>query len=491
MNRRYLLQSLSGAAIATVLTPELAQAAAQLSKGAAAGLDWRVAFADLDADMPQTPMRLVQGRAPAGLAGSLYRNGPGKFHRPGGSVDHWFDGDGLMRAFRIADGKASLAARFIDTPKRRTDIAANAVVTPGFGTKAKPGARVGSNDDVNAANISVMPVGGEIWALWEGGSPVAMNPADLSTKGIKTLGPDLAHMPFLAHPRREPGGDIWSLGLNGSKAIVWRLSGGGALKSASMVELPAASYLHDFSATERHLILILQPWVQDKTVLPYADSFSWKPELGTKVLVLDKGDLTKRRIYELPAFFAFHYGSAWEESDGTLRFDGCLSPDARFVTQNGRSLMRGVWTPEPSPMLAMFALRPDGRATLERTEVAAEFPRTDGRFAGKLRRYTIHATDEGDGGPLFHGYATYDWKTGKSDAFNFGPSQLVEEAVFVARPGGAEELDGWLLAPSVNIKAKATELHVFDARRVAAGPVCTWRADRALPVSLHGAFVAA
>ena len=100
-------------------------------------------------------------------------------------------------------------------------------------------------------------------------------------------------------------------------------------------------------------------------------------------------------------------------------------------------------------------------------------------------------TDAGEGGPLFHGYATHDWKTGKSDAFDFGASQLVEEAVFVARPGGSEELDGWLLAPSVNLKAKATELHVFDARRVAAGPVCTWRADRALPVSLHGAFVAA
>jgi len=491
MNRRHLLRGLSGAVLATILTPELAQAAAQTAKGAAAGLDWRVAFADLDADVPPTAMKLVQGRAPAGLAGSLYRNGPGKFHRPGGSVDHWFDGDGLMRAFRINDGQASLAARFIDTPKRRADTAANAVVTPGFGTKAKPGAKVESNDDVNAANISVMPVGDEIWALWEGGSPIALNASDLSTKGIKTFGADMAHMPFLAHPRREPGGDIWSLGVNGSKAIVWRLGRDGGLKSAGMVDLPAASYVHDFSATERHLILILQPWIQDKLVMPYSDSFSWKPELGTKVLVLDKGDLTKRRTYELPAFFAFHYGSAWEETDGTLRFDGCLSPDASFATTNGKSIMKGVWTPEPSPKLTMFALRPDGRATLERTEIAAEFPRTDGRLSGKPRRYTVHATDAGEGGPLFHGYATHDWKTGKSDAFDFGASQLVEEAVFVARPGGSEELDGWLLAPSVNLKAKATELHVFDARRVAAGPVCTWRADRALPVSLHGAFVAA
>ena len=486
MDRRNFLRALGGATATAILTPEIAQAAAQMGSA-----DWQVAFADLEADLPRGAMRLVDGRAPRGLAGSLYRNGPGKFHRPGGSVNHWFDGDGLMRAFRIADGAATLEARFIDTPKRRADTAANAVITPGFGTPAGPGARIRNADDVNAANIAVMPVGGELWALWEGGSPIAMDPSNLSTKGLKTLRPDHQHVPFLAHPRREPGGDIWSLGVNGKQALVWRLGADGGLKSADMVQLPMASYIHDFTATQRHLILILQPWVQDRMVMPYNDSFTWRPELGTKVLVLDKADLTKRRIYELPAFFAFHYGSAWEEGDGTLRFDGCFADDARFAIQNGRTLMTGVWKPQPPAMLGLVTLRPDGRATLEPTGVAAEFPRSDGRISGSPRRYTIHASGAARSAPMFHGVAVHDWKTGKSDAFDFGAHQLVEEAVFVARPGGSDELDGWLLAPSVNTKAKATELHAFDARRIAAGPLCTWRADHVLPVSLHGAFVKA
>ena len=379
MNRRQLLHAFSAVAASSVLTPELAQAAAQLGQGAAAGLDWKVGFADLDADLPRAAMRRIHGRAPEGLAGSLYRNGPGKFHRPGGSVDHWFDGDGLMRAFRITDGAATLEARFVDTPKRRTDTAANAVVTPGFGTAAKPGARVRNNDDVNAANISVMPVGDEVWALWEGGSPIAMNAGDLSTIGIRTLRDDLAHVPFLAHPRREPGGDTWSLGVSGSKALVWRLGPDGGVRSADMVELPAASYIHDFTATRTHLILVLQPWIQDRMVMPYNDSFTWKPELGTKVLVLDKSDLSRRRIYELPSFFAFHYGAAWEESDGTIRFDGCFTEDPKFATINGRALMTGQWVEQPASILGMVGLHPDGRATLERTGVAAEFPRSDGR----------------------------------------------------------------------------------------------------------------
>ncbi len=491
MNRRQLMQSLSGVAASAVLTPELAQAAAQLRQGAAAGINWQIAFTDLDADLPRAPMKRIHGRAPADLAGSLYRNGPGKFHRPGGSVDHWFDGDGLMRAFRVSDGVATLEARFIDTPKRRADAAADAVVTPGFGTAGKPGSKVRNADDANAGNISVMSMGGELWALWEAGSPIAMDPRDLSTKGMKTLRDDLAHMPYLAHPRRDPGGDVWSLGPSGAQAIVWRVSADGVLKAADMVALPMASYVHDFAVTKRHLILILQPWVQDEMVMPYSESFTWRPEMGTKVLVLDKDDLTKRRIYDLPPFFAFHYGSAWEDADGTLRFDGCLAEDARFATANGKAFMKGTFVPVPASILTLVTLRPDGRATLEPTGVMAEFPRVDGRRSGDTRRYTIHATATGPSALLFHGVATYDWKTGKSDTFDFGASHLMEEAVFVARPGGSDELDGWLLAPSVNTKARATELHVFDARGVAAGPLCTWRSDHVLPVSLHGVFVKA
>ena len=490
MNRRQMLHSLSGIALASVVGPEVAHARAQLAAGADAGIDWRVAFADLDADVARAPMRLVEGRAPAGLAGSLYRNGPGKFHRPGGSVDHWFDGDGLMRAFRVADGKATLEARFVDTAKRRTDSAAGAVVTPGFGTPTRPGARLAGNDDANAANISVMPVGDELWALWEAGSPIAMDPRDLSTKGVKTLRPDLAQMPFLAHPRSDPGGDIWSLGVSGAKAIVWRVGRDGALKSADLIDLPAASYIHDFSATRKHLVVILQPWVQDHMVMPYVDSLSWRPALGTKVLVLDKDDLSRRRVFELPPFFAFHYGAAWEETDGTIRFDGCLSPDPSFAVQEGRELMKGVWTRRTSVDLNLISLHPDGLAELAPTGVAAEFPRTDGRVAGLARRYTVHASGVGEG-PLFHGVSVHDWKTGGSDAFSLGAGHLAEEAVFVPRPGGSAEMDGWLAQPSVNLKAKATELHIYDARRVAQGPICTWRADCVLPVSLHGVFVSA
>lgn len=481
MNRRSFLSA--GAVAATLaLNPDRLFAAA-------AGADWTLGFADIGADIPPRELSLVHGRPPEGLSGSLFRNGPARFRRPGGSAAHWFDGDGLVRRFRIRDGRASLAARFVDTPRRRTDTAANAVVTGGFGTPHGAGVAIASADDVNCANISVQFAGDELWALWESGSPFRIDPETLETRGLKTLRPDLAGMPYLAHPRYEPDGRVWNLGLAGSRAIVWRLSPAGEVEAADVVDLPMASYVHDFTATERSLVIVLQPWVQARQAVPLTSAFAWKPELGTRILVLDKADLGRRRIYEADPAFVFHMSDAWEEMDGTIRFDLCALPDAGFAVQGGVDLLAGR---RPStalrPEFRRITLAPDGACRIERTGLVAEFPRTDPRFAGRPRTRTLFAgTGRGDN-PLLQSLGIHDGKRDRTESFDFGPRHLVEEAVFSPRPGGTGEMDGWILGVSVNLDARASELHVLDTRSLSQGPVCTWRSDVALPISLHGQF---
>jgi carotenoid cleavage dioxygenase-like enzyme len=154
-------------------------------------------------------------------------------------------------------------------------------------------------------------------------------------------------------------------------------------------------------------------------------------------------------------------------------------------------MLQGRFRQRQQSRLALITLHADGRAEMTPRAVEAEFPRTDPRFAGQARRFTAHATGISPGRPLFQGLAVHDWAGDVSRSFDFGPHQLAEEAVFVPRPGGSAEFDGWLLAPSLNLQARATELHVFDARHVDHGPVCSWRAEVPMPVSLHGCFVAA
>ncbi len=469
-------------AASRVLTPDKTRAAQAM----AAAADWSLATDDVEGDIAPRALRLVHGRTPEGLSGSLYRNGPAKFRRSGGSAGHWFDGDGLIRRWRIADGQASLAARFADTPKRRQESEAGAMLTPGFGTAADPRARIGSADDASPANTSVHKVGGRLWALWEAGSPLAMDPETLETQGFVNLRPDLKAMPFLAHPRIEPDGRIWNLGVNGRQAMVWRLAADGGLEDAEVIALPRASYIHDFSATARHLVIVLQPWVHARQIAPLAAGFDWTPEAGTQVLVVDKADLTQRRLYELPPFGFFHVGDAWEEAAGAIRFDLCAHKDMTFAARGAGQILNGLPMNHQPAELAMVVLSPDGRARLERTGVTAEFPRSDPRRAGLPRRFSLHTTGERVDRPLASAVAVTDWSSGRTRSFDFGPGHVADEMVYVPRSGGAHEADGWLIGPTINLKAGVSELHVLDLLHIEDGPVATWRADVALPASFHG-----
>lgn len=469
-------------AASVVATPDMSWAAKALAEAS----NWSLATADVEADLAPRTLRLKRGRAPQGLAGSLYRNGPAKFRRPGRSATHWFDGDGMIRRFRIEDGRASLSARFADTPKRRLESRLGAMVMPGFGTAGDPRAEILGPDDLNAANTSVLPVGDRIWALWEAGSPLAMDADTLRSEGFVTLRPDLKGMPFSAHPRIEPDGRVWNIGINGKQAIIWRLAQGGALEVAQVIELPRASYLHDFTATARHLVIVLQPWIHDRQVFPLSAGYSWRPELGTQVLIIDKSDLSKQRIVELPPFGFFHLGDAWEEADGTIRFDICAYADMRFAASGASDVLESKYDGGGLSQLVLAVLPPSGPGRLERASVGAEFPKSDVRRAGLSRRYSVHAAGDVPGRPMATGVGVTDWRSGRTRTFNFGAGHIADEMVPVPKPRSSTEDQAWLIGPTINLKAGVTELHVFDMAGVEDGPIATWVADVALPASFHG-----
>jgi len=434
---------------------------------------------------PDRAMRLVHGRAPAGLAGDLYRNGPGWFRYAQSQVGHWFDGDGFVQRFAIADGQVRHRARFVDTPKRRAEWEAQQILMPGFGTVGAPNARVETPDDLNAANTSVLMAGDAMWALWEGGSPVALDAETLETRGIQTLRDDLAHMPFTAHPKVEPNGRVWNIGVYRDRAIVWRLAPGGALEDAQVIELGQRSYVHDWAVTERKLIIPLQPWLHERMVAPLNRGYAWHGDMPFRVLVVDKDNLANRRIYELPAMFFFHTGDAWEDADGTIRIDICISANADFAV-DGASAIVDSRSPQSQAELALMTLRPGGRAELARSGAFGDFPQTDRRRQGLRRDLVVTAGEDDAGAGLLN---LTDWSTGAHQRFNFGADHIVEEHLMVPKPDGGGERDAWLVGLTLNARARATELHVFDVARLADGPVATWRSRHGVsPLGFHGTW---
>jgi all-trans-8'-apo-beta-carotenal 15,15'-oxygenase len=479
INRRNFLASAAASmAAAMIITPEQALAGALPPR-------WAAAVADIEGDSAEAALHLIHGKAPTGFTGTLWRNGPAKFRRGTSAAGHWFDGDGLVRRWRVQDGQASLTTRFVDTPKRRLETRLNAIVTPGFGTPSRPGAQLSGPDDANAANTGLMNIGGDLLALWEGGSAVRLDPDSLATRGFKTFRDDLKGMPFSAHPRIERDGSVWNFGGGGQNCVLWNLRADGSLAKAEVIKLPRPSYFHDFTITSRHIVIVLQPWLQESFKFPLASAMVWRPETGTQVLVIDKADLTKQRIFELPAFSFFHLGDGWDEADGTIRFDGCFEADPTFGQRAAGALLVGEHIPSPRPKLTQVVLRPTGSAELIASGVEAEFPQNDRRFTGLARRYTTHVSSYRDT-PFPQALARWDWQRGRSSQFDFGNDQLVEEFLFV--PTGDQESEGWLIGTTLNLAAGATELHLLNPAHLERGPLVSWRSTLALPLGFHGTF---
>lgn len=451
---------------------------------------WHVGYANAPSEgFAPAEMKLVRGKVPASLKGTLYRNGPAWFQHGDQYATHWFDGDGMVQRIAIGDGKAVHSGRFADTKKRRLEMQAGKFLAPGFGTKGDPSFPVGSADDVNPGNISVMMSGGELLALWEGGSAYRMDPVSLETKGFKVWRDDLKGMPFLAHPKREPDGRVWSLATSGSRVGIYNINPDGTTRDFGMADIGARHYIHDWTMTDRKLIILCQPWIQTKNIPPFIDGFVWKPEEGMKFLIIDKDDLKKTRWAQGPARSFYHTGAAWEESDGTIRLDAAFYPEPVLGSGGGADEIRGKYAGDQvSSKLTMAVIPVSGDAKLVETNIAGDFPQVDPRRHGLSRRLTAMVSGSDPGQPGANSLAVQDWSTGKSQVFDFGDGYMVEENLFVPKGSGSAETDCWLIGTAINSKLGRSEVHVFDAGHVSDGPVAVWQAGYAWPLGFHGTW---
>lgn len=499
MHRRHLLRCLGAAGAAPLLAPwarALAPSDDWQAQFEASSADWKTGFATVDADLPAV-RAAVKGRFPDAVTGTLYRTGPAGHTLGGERYHHWFDGDGMTQRFSIERGEVIHQGRYVDTPKRVSEVRAGRRLTEAFATAPAGATWPDSPDAMNVANISVLPLGDELLALWEGGSATRLDPRTLATKGVKTWRADLAGLPFSAHPKIDPDGTIWNFGVGASKGllVLWEVAPDGTLRRADGVTVAHMPMVHDFAVTDRHLVFLLPPLIysdaRKQAGASVLDAHVWRPELGMRVLVIDKKDWSQRQMMQLPAGFLFHVGNAWSQdtpSGTVVHLDYMRSDNAQALFTTHRDVMRGRYVPGPHPKLARVRLNlRTAQASQEVLPMAAEFPRIDPRRVGLRHRHLVHATGLLDGRPGFSAIARTDVESGASQQYVYGPQALVEEHVLVPDGPGA----GWVLGTVLDLAQKKTVLSCFAADRLADGPVAQATLPYALPLGLHGAFVAA
>jgi len=438
----------------------------------------------------------VEGTLPQDLKGTLFRNGSARHEIGDMRYRHWFDGDGMVHAFRFDGENVTHRARMVKTEKYRRELAAGKALVPGFGTDLPGFERLSSADEGNVASINIIKHNGELLALWEGGSAHRLDEASLETLGLKTWSKPTAGAPFGAHPRVDADGTLWNFGYAPTvdAIVIYRISAAGEVLDTGVIPAPGTPMIHDFVITERHLVLLLAPFRFDKgRTGAFLDRFAWRPEEGGRAWIVDKNNLTAIREMATPPMWVFHYANGYEDGAGLIHMQAPVYDSPAVMTETFREVMRGKLTADVDGARFMsITLDPAKESfTMEALESLnnSEFPRIDTRLQGRRQRYsyTIQGTRDFIG-PNFDTVNRIDHDRGQVQSYRYAESEMAEEHVFVSRPGTTAEGDGWLVGTSLDIANGHSILNVFHADMLPDGPVARMLLPYALPLGLHGNF---
>lgn len=503
VNRRHMLASLAALGSSSAV-PKVSFADGDAVNGygptakqfekAAGAKPWAIGWRNPSAHQLDTPqIKCTHGNMPEGLNGTFYRNGPAIHERGGRRLNHWFDGDGMIQAFRISAKGVSHVGRTVQTENYLRNEKEERFTAGGFGTKISNPASLSGPDSVNVANTSVLPLNGELLALWEGGSAYAMDRDTLETRGPKVWQAGLEGMPFSAHPKVETNGTVWNFGQDviGQRLIIYKISPQGNLDKVSLLKDVPGGMIHDFCITDRHLIFVAPSFRAVRTSETYLDRFKWQPGQAQRVIVVDKDDFEQRRDFELPPGFQFHYGNAYTDKNGDIHFSVCTG-DASFVLHGAVDVMHGRTPRVTGTNLCHVVLKSNGNAKITQTieELGDhEFPQFNPRYLGQKNRYLYTVGKTPEGSLVQSALLKHDMETGAIQTHDYGSETLVEEHLFIPKENTTTEDDGWLIGTTLNTRSKVTSVNVLEAAHISDGPIATFELPYALPLGFHGAWL--
>ena len=429
---------------------------------------------------------VVEGEIPRDLNGTLFRNGPNPQFAPRGRY-HWFDGDGMIHAFTIRDGKAHYRNRWVRSQRFQMEREAGEALWGGLADWANSDPRV-EGIFPNAANTNIIVHGGKLLALWEAGPPHELDPRTLETRGVYDFDGQLQG-PMTAHPKIDPDtGELLFFGYSPFPPYLryYVASADGKITRSEEIEVPVPTMMHDFIATRNHVIFMVFPATFRFENFASGAPIRWEPELGTKIGVMPRnGTSADVRWFETNPCYVFHPMNAYSENGQVIadvcRFDRLPLFDGAGVNDltNGGSAKLTRWT---------LNLNAGTMKEKQLDDSPAEFPRLDERYAGLMYRYGYSGGRCGvptDGG-FFNAIFRYDHQTGKKHVCDFGSAGFPSEPIFVPRSARSLEGQGYLLSVVYREPENRSELVILDAENIEHKPLAAVKLPHRIPYGFHG-----
>jgi carotenoid cleavage dioxygenase-like enzyme len=450
-------------------------------------------FAPIHDEIDVGPLEVVQGSIPRELTGVYLRNGPNCRFPPLGSYTYPLDGDGMLHAVEIADGRARYRNRYVRTPGLAAEERAGralwgGVLTPHFPSGDEVGPELAGRFK-DLPDISVIHHASRYLALAESARPFRV------TRGLETLGPwDFGGaLPdgICAHPKIDPlTGElvVFRYGF-APPYLTWTTVGldGVVSHAEEAIALDRPFMIHDFAVTEHYVVFFVCPAAFDATGAG-GGVFRWRPELGTRIALVPRRSARDGvRWVEAEPFWVWHFANAFEAAgaDGSTRIMVDFPRWSHLAFGAAHPASCGVVRAEIDPARgAIWIDQRDDRPT--------EFPRIDDRLIGRAHRWFYAAGKEGTGQVLPPGewneLRRYDTQTGQVVSRTMGSLRLGEPVFAPADPAGAED-QGYVVTFATDAATLESYFLILHAGDIAGEPAATLRIPHRVPFGLHGCWV--
>lgn len=441
------------------------------------------------------PDLIIEGDLPDDLEGVFYRNGAEPAYPPKEGDYHWFDGDGMVYAFHIADGRISMRNRWVRTDKLELELKHGKRLFGLFGNPM-------TNDPItngtrwNTGNTNIILHGGQLLALMEGAPAVAMDPSSLKTFGEEHYDGTITTT-FSAHPTIDQStGEMFNIGslltgASGNPEIRYDIiDKDGKVTKTEFLEVPHNSLMHTFLVTENWVLFPVMPLdIDPARIARGGPATAWVNNRSSKLGLMPRyGTADQMRWLEMDPRHMFHELNVWEEGDNLVADVATASGTGLFPDEDGNQLSHA----ESKLSLRRWTIDLSGKSDDVKEELLngrdIQFPRPDDRLITRPTRYgyanlNLHSVDgRADG---MDGVIRYDTATGEEDIYHFGDGAAVGELIFAPRRGSTEEGDGYAIAMVHRANSVTSELAIFSAQDIAAGPIATAIIPFRVPPGFH------
>jgi len=423
-------------------------------------------FAPVKEEITRTDLKIT-GEIPAELNGRYFRNGANP--RVTASSD-WFLGEGMIHGVEISGGKAHwYRNRYVKTPLLKEDVLTREnMMIPGN----------------SIANTHVIGHAGKILALQEMRPPVEL------TKGLDTVGSynfdGKLKRNMTAHPKICPKtGEMLFFGYGVMPPFLtyYRVSAEGDLVQSEVIDVKAATMVHDFVISENYVIFLDLPMLWDMSKFNEPGiPVNYDEDYGARLGVMPRqGSSQDVRWFEIDPCYIYHTMNAYEFG-GEIVFHAPRLKGYTFV---------GMANP-PIPKLHQWVINLEtGKVTeTQLDDLGVDFPQVPPALVGQPFRYGYAAEFNTTGVPWILGYHQYDILSGSCTSHMLKDGRTGSEASFIHAANAKSEDDGYLMSFVHDPNENTSELVILNANELGDDPLARIHLPVRVPAGFHGSWIA-